>query len=140
MDGAAGKIDAATGVQPKFMDVRYEGVALHGAKLGRTLGFPTANIALRGAHPDIGIYAARVRLADGEVRAGVAYFGSRPSVDGQGELLEVFIFDFTDDLYGRHLSVELVAFIRPDVQFSGLEAVRLQTVQDCVTARHIPAR
>lgn len=115
----------------------FEGVVLHGAKLGRTIGFPTVNIALDGARPQVGIYAARTRLEDGRTRPGVAYFGSRPTVDGKAELLEVFLFDFDEEIYGSRVQVELVAFIRGDVKFPSLEAMTAQMEVDQAMAIEI---
>lgn len=115
----------------------YEGIVLHGAKLGRTIGFPTANIALTGGQPAPGIYAAHVRLEDGRGRPGVAYFGSRPTVDGSGELLEVHLFNFSEDIYGSRLWVRLVAHIRGDVKFPSLELMIAQMEYDRAAAVHI---
>lgn len=99
------------------------GEVIHGKKLGRTLGFPTANLALdpscRLRH---GIYAVRARRGEC-VLAGVASFGTRPTVDDGPPLLEVFLFDFSGDLYGEILEVEFVAFIRDELKFDGLEAL-----------------
>lgn len=124
-------------VNRPFTPLQFHGVVMHGAKLGRSIGFPTANIALQGVRPELGIYAARVRLQDGRTRPGAAYFGSRPTVGGDGELLEVFIFDFSDDIYGAQLWVELIAFIRPDMTFPDLEAMKHQIARDCATAARV---
>ncbi|MDR3506679.1 MAG: riboflavin kinase [Caulobacteraceae bacterium] len=115
----------------------YEGAVQHGAKLGRTIGFPTANVAVPRPGPERGIYAARVRLADGSLCEAIAYFGSRPTVDGVGDLLEAYLFDFDGFLYGSELRVELVAFIRPDEQFAGLDEMVTQMRRDCVRARAV---
>jgi riboflavin kinase/FMN adenylyltransferase len=117
----------------------YWGEVLHGRKLGRTIGFPTANIALNGERPPIGIYAARARLQDGRRRRAVAYYGDRPTVDGRGELLEIFLFGFNEDIYGQTLEVELVAFIRGDVTFPSLAAMTRQIAADCAEAAAILA-
>ena len=115
----------------------YVGEVLHGSKLGRTIGFPTANISLSGARPIPGIYAACVRLEDGRARPGVAYFGSRPTVDGQGELLEVFLFDFDEEIYGTLLRVQLLGFIRGDVKFASLDLMVAQMNKDRAEAIRI---
>jgi riboflavin kinase/FMN adenylyltransferase len=126
------RLDDARG--DSFRPLHFEGVVLHGAKLGRTIGFPTANIRIEGLRPAIGIHAALVHLQDGRERGAVAYFGSRPTVGGTGELLEVFIFDFLDDIYGDHLSVDLVAFIRPDAVFDTMEEMASQIAIDRAAA------
>ena len=119
-----------------------EGVVVHGDHLGRELGFPTANMALGDyVRPAEGIYAARTRLPDGREVAGVAYVGSRPTVDGADERLEVNLFDFDEDLYGQTLETDLVAFVRGDRRFDGLDALKAQIAEDCrkVRALLLPA-
>lgn len=125
---------AAFGPPSAFTATSYEGIVLHGAKLGRTIGFPTANIAIADEQPAPGIYAVHVRLEDGRGRPGVAYFGSRPTVDGRGELLEVHLFHFSDDIYGSRLSVRLIAHIRGDVKFPSLELMTAQMERDRAAA------
>lgn len=111
------------------------GVVEHGAKLGRTLGFPTANVALGDyLHPAYGVYAVRVRV-DGGWIDGVANLGVRPMFDPPVELLEVNLFDWSGDLYGRTIDVALVAFLRPEWKLDGLEALTRQIAVDCVAAR-----
>ncbi len=126
-----------TPIQPTRLDTAalYSGVVQHGAQLGRTIGFPTANIELKGRRPAVGIYAARIKLQDGRRFIGVAYYGERPTVDGVGELLEVHLFDFSEDLYGMNLAVELVSFIRPDVNFASVDDMTRQIALDCKSAR-----
>jgi riboflavin kinase/FMN adenylyltransferase len=115
-----------------------EGVVVHGDHLGRTLGFPTANVALEEyLRPAQGIYASRTRLSDGREVAGVAYVGRRPTVNGIDERLEVNLFDFDEDLYGQTLETDLVAFIRGDRKFDGLEALKAQMAADKAAARAI---
>lgn len=115
-----------------------EGVVVHGDHLGRTLGFPTANVALADyQRPAEGIYAARTRLGDGREIAGVAYIGSRPTVNGVDERLEVNLFDFDEDLYGQTIETDLIEFIRGDEKFDGLEALTAQIAADCEAARAI---
>jgi riboflavin kinase/FMN adenylyltransferase len=116
-----------------------EGEVIHGRKLGRTLGFPTANIALGPAFRlRHGIYAVRARF-DGRTCGGVANFGSRPTVDDGPPLLEVFVFDFSGDLYGKTLEVDFIAFLRPEEKFDGLEALTLQMRKDEAQARALLA-
>jgi len=115
-----------------------EGAVVHGAKLARKLGFPTANIGLEDyLRPAFGIYASRTRLADGREIPGVTYIGRRPTVNGVEERLEAHLFDFDEDLYGQTLETDLVAFIRGDVKFDGLEAMTAQIAYDVAAARAI---
>lgn len=112
-----------------------------GRQLGRTLGFPTANMALE---PDCGlahgIYAVRLRRADGSLHDGVASFGRRPTVDEDGApLLETFLFDFEDDLYGETCRVSLFAFLRGEEKFDGLDALTAQMKRDEAEARALLA-
>lgn len=114
-----------------------EGEVLHGDKRGRTIGFPTANIALGDyARPAYGVYAVRVqRPGTDHWLPAVANFGKRPTVDGETERLEVHVFDFADDIYGETLSVSFEAFIRPEKAFAGLDALQAQIAEDASTAR-----
>ncbi len=113
-----------------------EGVVVHGDKLGRTIGFPTANMELGDyVRPAAGIYATRTRLPDGREVAGVAYCGRRPTVNGVDERFEVNLFDFDEDLYGQTLETDLVAQIRGDRKFDSLEAMVAQMNADCAAAR-----
>ncbi|WP_343525818.1 bifunctional riboflavin kinase/FAD synthetase [Sphingomonas sp.] len=113
-----------------------EGVVQHGDKLGRTIGYPTANLDM-GAYlrPAYGIYAVRGRLEDGRVLDGAANLGIRPSFDPPKELLEPHFFDFTGDLYGRTLSIELIDYLRPEAKFDTLDALVAQMDADCLRAR-----
>ncbi len=116
-----------------------DGEIMLGDQLGRTLGFPTANLYFGDRiRPKPGIYAAECRL-DGESlwRPGVAYVGSRPTVDGKDHRLEMHIFDFDADIYGRILDVAFRSFIRDDVKFDGLEALTNQMKKDADGARAI---
>lgn len=116
-----------------------EGVVIHGDKLGRTMGFPTANISLedyvRARH---GIYATRTRLADGREVAGVGYVGRRPTVNlSPEERLEVHLLDFDEDLYGQTIETDFVRFQRPDSRFDSLEAMVAQMDHDKQEARRL---
>ncbi|RVU19755.1 bifunctional riboflavin kinase/FAD synthetase [Methylobacterium oryzihabitans] len=115
------------------------GTVRHGDKRGRTLGFPTANMALRACGLAHGIYAVRVRLADGSVRDGVASYGRRPTFDDGAPLLETFLFDFSGDLYGQEAGVEFVGWIRGEARFDGAEALVAQMHDDAARARRILA-
>jgi riboflavin kinase / FMN adenylyltransferase len=108
---------------------------IHGEKRGRELGYPTANIRLdRNCGLKHGIYAVRVGLGDQRLE-GVASFGRRPTFDNGAPLLEVFLFDFQGDLYGKHLDVAFIAFIREELKFDGLKALIRQMDDDSAHAR-----
>jgi riboflavin kinase/FMN adenylyltransferase len=115
------------------------GIVAHGDARGRTIGFPTANIALgRHLEPARGVYAVTVRLPDGRWRHGVANIGRRPTVNqGPESRLEVNIFDFDGDLYGAELSVALHAYIREERRFPGLDALKSQIAMDAGEARRL---
>jgi riboflavin kinase/FMN adenylyltransferase len=118
------------------------GVVARGQALGRTIGFHTANLALgRHVRPARGVYAVTVRLADGRELRGVANLGLRPTVADAGtELrLENHIFDFSEDLYDREITVALHAYLRPEQKFPGLEALRAQIERDAAAARALLA-
>ena len=117
------------------------GEVAHGDARGRTIGFPTANIALgRHLEPARGVYAVTVRLPDGTRRNGVANIGRRPTVNaGPESRLEVNIFDFDGDIYGAELAVALHAFIREERKFSGLDALKAQIATDAGEARRLLA-
>ena len=112
---------------------------MHGDQLGRTIGFPTANISLEDyVRPAFGIYAARTRLADGREVPGVGYIGRRPTVvDGVDERLEVHLFDFDEDLYGQTLEVQLTDLVRGDRKFHSLDAMIAQMQVDAGQARDL---
>jgi riboflavin kinase/FMN adenylyltransferase len=113
-----------------------EGVVQPGAKLGRTLGYPTANMAMANyLRPAYGIYAVRGTLADGRVLEGVANLGIRPSFDPPVELLESYFFDFDGDLYGQQIEVGLIDYLRPEAKFDSLEALKEQMDADAARAR-----
>jgi riboflavin kinase/FMN adenylyltransferase len=116
----------------------------HGDKRGRTMGFPTANMHLGHClAPAFGVYAVRVTLMDNEKPVsrhdGVANFGIRPMYQTEVPLMEAHLFDFDGDLYGKHLMVELIAYIRPEAKFEGLEALIVQIGQDAQKARQLLA-
>lgn len=134
------KGDCATATRLLTRPFTIEGVVQHGDKLGRTLDFPTANIAL-GTYlrPAYGVYAVRGRLADGRVLDGVANLGIRPMFDPPKELLETYFFDFAGDLYDQTIEVQLIAHIRAEAKFDGLDALKAAIAQDCEAARQILA-
>ena len=115
-----------------------EGVVVHGDKLGRTIGFPTANMAMVDyVRPAFGIYAVRTRLADGREIPGVAYIGRRPTVEGVDERLEVHLLDFDEDIYGQTLETDFIALLRGDEKFDSLDAMVAQMDRDKANARRI---
>jgi riboflavin kinase/FMN adenylyltransferase len=113
-----------------------EGIVEHGDKRGRTIGYPTANIALGNyVRPRFGIYAVRGRLPDGTLLEGAANLGIRPTFEPPKELLEPYFFDFDGDLYGQRIEVELISFLRPEEKYDTLEALTAQMEKDCAEAR-----
>jgi len=130
---AEGQIGEATAMLggPWFIN----GEVVHGEKRGRDLGFPTANIRLdRNCGLKHGIYAVRVCL-DATRFDGVASFGRRPTFDNGAPLLEIFLFDFKGDLYGRRLDVAFIAFLREELKFDGVDALIRQMDDDSRVAR-----
>ncbi|WP_157016950.1 bifunctional riboflavin kinase/FAD synthetase [Mesorhizobium xinjiangense] len=126
-----------------LLGYRYtvEATVTGGQQLGRTLGFPTANMALP---PQTGlrhgIYAVRLRRQDGTLHDGVASFGRRPTVDPDGApLLETFVFDFADDLYGETCRVSIFGFLRGERKFPSLDALVVQMKRDEAEARALLA-
>ncbi len=115
------------------------GVVAHGDERGRTIGFPTANVALGGhLEPARGVYAVMVRLPDGSWRKGVANIGVRPTVnEGPESRLEAHIFDFAGDLYGAEIAVALHHYIREERRFSGLDALKARIAADAAEARRV---
>lgn len=107
-----------------------EGEVIHGNRLGRKMGFPTANIAVdESVWLRNGVYASRVRI-DGHDYRAMSNLGYKPSVGGRQRLLETNIFGFEGDLYGRTLRVELLRFVRPECRFASLEELVNQIQRD----------
>ncbi len=132
---AAGKMDEATAMLGRPWAI--EGEVRQGFARGRDLGFPTANIALgEYVRPRLGVYAVRVDLGDGALLPGVANAGVNPTVGALPEpLLEAHLLDFSGDLYGKHIEVELVAFLRDEEKFADIDAMKRQMKQDVIDAR-----
>jgi len=122
---------------------RIEGPVVGGEQRGRTLGYPTANMSIAGLHPPrFGVYAVLVDVLDGPHAGqyhGAASLGVRPQYGGAEPNLETFLFDFSGDLYGAHLSVGLVDYLRPEATFDSLDAFIAQMDADCARARSILA-
>jgi riboflavin kinase / FMN adenylyltransferase len=117
-----------------------EGRVEHGDKRGRTIGFPTANMRIdQNMRPAYGVYAVKVTIFEDDKPVGhydgVANFGIRPMFEIPTPLLETFLFDFSGDLYGKHLTVGLLSYIRPEAKFDGLEALKRQISLDSAAAR-----
>ena len=117
------------------------GPVQHGAKLGRQIGYPTANLEL-GTYlrPAYGIYAVTVRLPDGAVLPGAANLGIRPTFDPPVELLETYLFDSAGDLYGQEIEVALHHYLRPEAKFASLDELTAQMALDCGRARELLQR
>jgi riboflavin kinase/FMN adenylyltransferase len=130
----AGDCDTATRLLTRPFAI--EGVVEHGDKRGRTIGYPTANLSLSNyLRPRYGIYAVRARLPDGRLLSGAANVGIRPTFSPPKELLEPYFFDFSGDLYGQTIEVQLISFIRDEQRFESLEALTGQMERDCAEAR-----
>lgn len=122
---------------------RIDGEVIHGEKRGRELGYPTANMALLGLHlPKFGVYAVKVDVLTGPQTGshiGAASLGVRPMFGENQPNLETFLFDFNGDLYGQHISVALIEYLRPEMKFDGLPGLMAQMASDCQRARDILA-
>lgn len=113
-----------------------EGEVVHGDKRGRTIGVPTANVRMGDyMRPAYGVFATRTRLPDGRLIDGVANLGVRPMFETPEPLLEVWLFDFTGDLYGQIVETELVERLRGEMRFDGLDALKVQIDADAQAAR-----
>ena len=138
---ASGRPRAAAALLGRNWEI--EGRVRRGDRRGRELGFPTANLAIANyLHPAPGVYAVRAGVGEDGTLAwhdGVANFGNRPTFAGEDWRLETHLFDFAGDLYGRHLSVAIVDFIRPDARFDGIDALVAAMREDAVKARAILA-
>jgi riboflavin kinase/FMN adenylyltransferase len=130
----AGDCAAATHLLTRPFAIR--GTVQHGDKLGRTIGYPTANLPLDSyLRPRYGIYAVTGTLPGGRVVHGAANLGVRPQFDPPKELLEPHFFDFSGDLYGQEIEVALHHFLRPEAKFDSLDALTAQIEADCLQAR-----
>jgi riboflavin kinase/FMN adenylyltransferase len=136
----AGAMDAAASMLGRPWAI--EGEVLRGFQRGRGFGFPTANLSLGDyVRPRLGVYAARVDLGDGVLLPGVASVGVNPTVGALAEpVLEAHLFDFSGDLYGRAIEVELAAFLREERKFESVEAMKGQMREDVIMARNALVR
>ncbi len=134
----AGDCETATRLLSRPFAIR--GIVQHGDKVGRTIGFPTANLPLGNyLRPHYGIYAVSAQLADGTLLHGAANLGIRPSFDPPKELLEPHFFDWSGDLYGQEIEVAFHHFLRPEAKFDSLDALTQQMLVDCDQARKLLA-
>ncbi|MEJ5977261.1 bifunctional riboflavin kinase/FAD synthetase [Novosphingobium sp. PS1R-30] len=130
----AGDCDEAARLLTRPFAIR--GTVQHGDKLGRTIGFPTANVDVGDyLRPRYGIYAVTGLLPDGRRVGGAANLGIRPSFDPPKELLEPYFFDFSGDLYDQEIEVAFHSFLRPEAKFDSLEELTAQIARDCDEAR-----
>jgi len=134
----AGKPDEAASLLGHWWTI--ESHVIPGDQRGRKIGFPTINMKLEGClEPAYGIYAVRARVLENDVTVaqydGVASYGIRPMFEVSQPLLETYLFDFSGDLYGRHLAVELIAYLRPEAKYDSLDALKAQIARDCDDAR-----
>ncbi len=133
--------DGRTGDAAKMLGHyhRIEGEVIRGDQRGRHLGYPTANMSITGLHPPkFGVYAVRVDVLSGPHQGsyiGASSIGVRPMFGENVPNCETFLFDFKGDLYGAHLSVALVDFLRPEMKFDGVDALVAQMGADCDRAR-----
>ena len=133
---ALGQGDFATAARLLGVPYAIGGRVVRGQQLGRTLGFPTANLRFGNRTPALrGIYATRVHGIDAQPWPSVSSFGTRPTVDGREPLLEAHLFDFDGDLYGRRIEVEFVARLRDEEKFPDLPALVAQMHRDAAQAR-----
>jgi riboflavin kinase/FMN adenylyltransferase len=116
-----------------------EGAVQRGRQLGRKLGYPTANVALDDyVIPKFGVYATRTRLPDGRYIPGVANIGVNPTIEGvRVPLLEVWLFDFDEDIYDQVIETDLIAFLRPELKFDSLDTMTAQVMKDAEAARDL---
>lgn len=130
-----GRLDLAE----ELLGRRYAiaGRVIRGQQLGRQWGFPTLNLAINHNPALTGVFAVRVSGLDCPPRDGVANLGTRPTVGGLRTLLEVHLFDFDGDVYGKRICVEFIEKIRPEQKFDGFDALKAQIRRDCDSARQI---
>lgn len=134
----AGDMDRAAAILGRPFAIRGE--VIHGDKRGRAIGVPTANIDLGDyMRPAYGVYAIRTRLEDGRAIDGVASLGVRPMYAVERPLLEAWLFDFDGDLYEQALDVQLIAWLRGEEIFDGLDALKAQIERDAAAARAVLA-
>jgi len=127
-------LEGQVGLAAKYLGYNFSlyGPVIKGDKIGRTIGFPTANIFIEQPYkiiPSDGIYAVTVEMGN-ETYKGMAYIGQRPTINGMIRNIEVNIFDFDQEIYGQYIKMNFMEFLRHDVKFTGLEALKLQLQKD----------
>lgn len=134
-------IDTNIAIANQFLGYPYffEGLVIEGNKLGRTIGYPTANLHIASEEkliPGNGVYAVRVRSLESGVWSleGMMNIGIRPTVDGKKRVIEVNIFDFDEDIYGQTLQVQVHHYLRGEVKFNGLDELKQQLQKDKLSA------
>lgn len=131
-----GNLQAAAGMLGRAYSV--SGLVVKGRQLGRTIGFPTANVSTGDAQlPPDGVWAVEAIFPDRSRKSGVANLGVRPTIDGVARALEVHFFGFSGDLYDREIEVEFRHFLRPEKKFPGLEDLKSQIARDAAEARRL---
>ncbi|MGE4429438.1 MAG: bifunctional riboflavin kinase/FAD synthetase [Sphingobium sp.] len=132
--------DCATATRLLSRPFAVEGLVQHGDKFGRKLDFPTANVDMGPyLRPAYGVYAVRALLPDGRALDGAANLGIRPMIDPPKELLEPHFFDFSGDLYGQRIEVQMIAWLRGEGKFDSFDELKRQIALDCDHARQILA-
>ncbi len=136
---AAGRLNEARALLGRPYSI--SGRVVHGDKLGRQIGFPTANVQLRHNRPPLaGIFAVRTLDGHGQVREGAASLGLRPTVDSSGRAkLEVHLFDFDGNLYGQHLRIDFLHKLRDEQKYPDLDQLKAQIARDCDLAKELLA-
>ena len=127
-------LEGQVGLAAKYLGYNFSlyGPVIKGDKIGRTIGFPTANIFIEQPYkiiPSDGIYAVTVEM-ENETYKGMAYIGQRPTINGMTRNIEVNIFDFNKEIYGQYIKMNFMEFLRHDVKFTGLEALKIQLQKD----------
>ena len=132
-----GELDEAASLLGK--PYRISGRVIHGEKVGRQLGFPTANVALGPHRPPLrGVFAVNAHIAEtGQTLPAVANLGERPTVGGRKLLLEVHLLDQSVHCYGQHLSIDFIAQLRKEIRFASLDELKAQIAKDADAARHL---
>lgn len=118
---------------------RLSGTVVVGKRLGHTIGFPTANLQVEPFKflPKVGVYVASARLEDGRIFRAVVNIGTQPSAPGSHQLaIEAFLLDFNEDIYGKHLVLDLLAYLRPEQKFASMEDLVRQIGMDADTAKN----
>jgi len=133
---AAGDMDRVTALLGR--PYRISGPVVHGFERGRTIGFPTANISVAAdrALPDLGVYATRAQVA-GRVWVGATNIGRRPTFDAGHISIETYLLDFEGDVYGERMDLEILARIRGEVKFDGIEELKAQIAKDVDVVREL---